>query len=147
MRLTIPIWDFYSSIRLPTPGVDDGGYRFHLSIEEKIEVAKELFPFGRPTQWNLTVSHHTRKMLNKKYNEMGANNHTDKIWIQKSERPSPNEPQAYWLYPGLILIAYISNGKQGNVHNGQLFEVEGWGEEGVALNQSQDVKSQKSQLK
>ena len=44
------------------------------------------------------------------------------MWLEKSERPSPNEPQGFWLYPGLILIAYISNGKQGDVHNGQLFE-------------------------
>ena len=44
------------------------------------------------------------------------------MWVEKSERPSPNEPQGFWLYPGLILIAYISNGKQDDVHNGQLFE-------------------------
>ena len=59
-----PLWDFYSSIRLPTPGVDDGCYRFDLSIEEKIEVAWLLHPFRKPPQWNLTLSHHTRNRLN-----------------------------------------------------------------------------------
>ena len=28
-----------------------------------------------------------------------------------------------WLYPGLILIAYISNGKMNGIHNGQLLQV------------------------
>ena len=45
------------------------------------------------------------------------------LWVEKSDRESPNEPQDMWLYPGLILIAYISSGKMGNVHNGQLFEL------------------------
>ena len=68
------------------------------------------------------MSHKTRLRINKEYNETGARGRHDAVWVEKSERPSPNEPQDFWLYPGLILIAYISNGKQDDVHNGQLFE-------------------------
>ena len=71
--------------------------------------------------------------LNKKYNEAGAKGRNDVIWVEKSERPSTNEPQAFWLYPGLIMIAYISQGKAGNVHNGQLFETQWFANDMVAM--------------
>ena len=128
-----PLWDFYSSIRMPTKGVDDGGYRYDLDLEDKIEIAKEMFPYKKPTQWNLTMSHYTRKRINTIMNSNGAKKSKDKILIEKSERPSPNEPQEYWLYPGLILIAYISQGKAGGIHNGQLFETQWFDEAKVYL--------------
>ena len=59
------LWDFYSSIRKPTEGMDDGGYGYELSFDEKVELAREMFPLKKPTQWNLTLSHHTRKRINK----------------------------------------------------------------------------------
>lgn len=68
------------------------------------------------------MSHKTRMRINKEYNEMGAEGRDDRVWVKKSERHSPNGPQDFWLYPGLILITFISNGKQDDVHNGQLFE-------------------------
>ena len=118
---------------MPTKGVDDGGYRYDLDLEDKIEIAKEMFPYKKPTQWNLTMSHYTRKRINTIMNSNGAKKSKDKILIEKSERPSPNEPQEYWLYPGLILIAYISQGKAGGIHNGQLFETQWFDEAKVYL--------------
>ena len=118
------LWDFYSSIRKPTKGVDDGGYRYEMSFDDKVELAREMLPLKKSTQWNLTLNHCTRKRINKNYNERGAQGRADTVWIEKSKRPSPNEPQEFWLFPGLILIAYISTGKTGNVHNGQLFETQ-----------------------
>ena len=124
-----PLWDFYSSIRLPTLGIDEGGSRIDWELEEQIQLARMRFPYKKRTQWNLTVSHATRMRINREYNKAGVTEYTRKakdeapaVWLEKSERPSPNEPQGFWLYPGLILIAYISGGKAGNVHNGQLFE-------------------------
>ena len=61
-----------------------------------------MTPWKTPTLWNLTVSHKTRLRINKEYNETGAREPTDAVWVKKSERPSPNEPQDVWLYPGLI---------------------------------------------
>ena len=89
------LWDFYWSIPKPTKGVDDGGYRYEMSFDEKVELAMEMFPLKKPTQWNLTVSHSTRKRINKNYNERDAEGRTDKVWIEKSKRPSPNEPQEF----------------------------------------------------
>ena len=57
---------------------------------------------------------------------MDAECQDKKLWVPKSKKPSPNEPQDMWLFPGLILVAYISTGKAGSVHNGQLFEVMEW---------------------
>ena len=90
------------------------------------QLARERFPYKQRTQWNLTVSHATRKRLNKEYNDMDAECQDKKLWMPKSKKPSPNEPQDMWLFPGLILVAYISTGKAGSVHNGQLFEVMEW---------------------
>ena len=45
------------------------------------------------------------------------------IFVEKSDRPSPNAPQDMWLYPLLHLIAYIGQGKIGQLHNGQIFRV------------------------
>ena len=97
-----------------------------MSLHEMVQLAKERFPYKQRTQWNLTVSHKTRMRLNKEYNEMDAECHQSKLWIPKSKKPSPNEPQYMWLFPGLIMIAYISTGKAGKVNNGQLFEVVEW---------------------
>ena len=67
-----PLWDFYSNLRLQTLGVDDGGAMLGThTLEEAIEIARERFPWRGPTQWNLTVSHWTRKRINKNYNERG----------------------------------------------------------------------------
>ena len=71
--------------------------------------------------------------LNAKYNEMGSKGRKDAVWVEKSERPSPNEPQSFWLYPGLIMIAYISQGKAGSVHNGQLFETQWFANDVVTM--------------
>ena len=128
-----PLWDFYSSIRMPTLGVDDGGYRIDLDMEEMLDIARKLFPLRKHTQWNLTLSHRTRMRLNTKYNEMGSKGRKDAVWVEKSERPSPNEPQSFWLYPGLIMIAYISQGKAGSVHNGQLFETQWFANDVVTM--------------
>ena len=50
-----------------------------------------------------------------------------------------------WLYPGLILIAYISCGKMSGVHNGQLFEIQSIASESVML---RDIESmEKYELK
>ena len=45
-------------------GQGAGGYRLDLSTEEKIEVSHEMFPWRKPTQWNLTVSLRIRKIMN-----------------------------------------------------------------------------------
>ncbi|MDA8583108.1 hypothetical protein N9L68_02720 [bacterium] len=58
------IWDLYSSIRKPTEGVGDGGYIFDLSFDEKVELARDMFPLKKPTPWNLILSHWTRKRIN-----------------------------------------------------------------------------------
>ena len=129
-----PLWDFYSSIKRPTLGIDQGGKRFQTSLREMIQLAKERFPYKQRTQWNLTVSHKTRMRLNKEYNEMDAVNNMEKLWIPQSKKPSPNSPQDMWLFPGLIMIAYISTGKAGSVHNGQLFEVMEWLGGSVSVN-------------
>ena len=47
---------------------------------------------------------------------------------EKSEKQSPNEPQEYWLFVGLLLIAYVPQGQLKGIHNGQLFEVTSIGE-------------------
>ena len=104
-----------------------------MQFDDKIEIARETFPLRKPTQWNLTLSHRTRKQINQSYNQRDAKGRDDKVWIEKSERQSPNEPQAFWLFPGLILIAYISAGKMGGVHNGQLFETQWFDEHKAAM--------------
>ena len=140
------LWVFYSNLRLPTYGIDDGGAAIHVcTLADMIEKARRYFPWKKPTQWNLTVSHATRKRINKAYNEMGAKGRKDAVWVEKSNRHSPNEPQDMWLYPGLILIAYISCGKMSGVHNGQLFEIQSIASESVML---RDIESmEKYELK
>ena len=63
------LWAFYSNIRLPTYGIDDGGAALHeCDLADMVETARMYFPWRKPTQWNLTVSHATRKRINKEYN-------------------------------------------------------------------------------
>ena len=38
-------------------------------------------------------------------------------------RPSKNDPQSYWLYPGLLLIAYLPHGVSRGFHNAEVFKV------------------------
>ena len=96
------------------------------------------------------MSHATRKRINHEYNQLGYKEFMEDygdgadwlskpVWVPKSERPSPNEPQDMWLYPGLILIAYITSGKINGIHNGQLFEVCCCGGQSVVL---EDVESE-----
>ena len=79
------------------------------------------------TTWNLTLSHHTRITINEYYNRLDAQwcreMGVEPIFVEKSDRPSPNAPQDMWLYPCLNLIAYIGQGKMGQLHNGQIFRV------------------------
>ena len=111
------LWDFYSSVAI-------GGFRFQWSLEDQITLAKQLFPFRTPTQFNLTVSHKSRLWINRAYNDRDAAWHRDTaIRVKKSTRPSPNEAQDFWLFPGLLLIAYVPQGQKKGIHNGQLFEV------------------------
>ena len=122
-----PLWDFYSSIRRPTPGLDEGGSRYHWDLKDMINLAQENFPLTRRATWNLTLIHQTRITINDIHNrihaleckEMGI----EPIFVEKSDRPSPNEPQDVWFFPCLHLIAYIGQGKMGQLHNGQLFRV------------------------
>ena len=55
------------------------------------------------------------------------------LWVPASVKPTACESQDFWLYPGLILIAYLPRGVQKDCHKGQLFEVQGFGEEEVTL--------------
>lgn len=52
--------------------------------------------------------------IHKEYNEAGALDYMQKsmeeglaeaVWIEKGERPSPNGPQTFRRYPGLIMVA------------------------------------------
>ena len=74
-------------------------------------------------EFNLTVSHRSRLRINALYNARDAALHDEKVFVEKSTRPSPNEAQDYYLFSGLLLIAYVPQGHKRGVHNGQLFEV------------------------
>ena len=45
------------------------------------------------------------------------------IFVEKSDRPSPNAPHYMLFSPCLHLVAYIGQGKMGQLHNGQIFRV------------------------
>ena len=92
-----------------------------------IKLAQERFPLTHRATWNLTLSHHTLISINEIYNRIHAQEckemGIEPIFVEKSDRPSPNEPQYMWLYPCLHLIAYIGQGKMGQLHTGQIFRV------------------------
>ena len=112
------LWSFYSSIAMC-------GKYHHFDLKKQIAIAKDLFPYHRITQWNLTVSHKERLFLNERINKLRAP--ADAMWLEKSEKPMANEPQGYWLHKGLILIVYLPCGVKRGCHNGQLLEVVGLG--------------------
>ena len=74
------LWDFYSSVAI-------GGSRFHWTLGDQIDLARSLFPFKKPTQFNLTVSHKTRLRLNREYNDREAKG-KEKVFVEKSEKAS-----------------------------------------------------------
>ena len=129
---------FYSALARPTIGFNEGGDYYDLELEEQIKMARAMFPMKCRTQWNLTVSHRTRKRINKEYNDLDAMYHDDKKWLPKSERASPNDPQGYWLFRGLILISYIEAGRNNDMFNGELFEVIDFNDKHVIV---QDIES------
>ena len=104
------------------PPLPLGGFRFTWSLEDQVALAKQLFPFKKATQWNLTVSNKERIEINARMMKKGYKRSKEQgLWMPASIKPTACEAQEYWLCPGLILIAYLPRGVAKDCHNGELF--------------------------
>jgi len=112
-----PLWGLYSSLAI-------GGKRHDWPLERQIALAKKRFPYtGKDSQWNLVTSNAQRVALNTRLNrKFYAESGERGLWLPRSEKKAANEAQGYWLYKGMILIAYIPQGLKRGCHNGQLLQ-------------------------
>jgi len=109
------IFDFCGSI-VP------GGSRAHLSMQEKVDAARQEFPATkRRADYSLVISHAKRRRINHEMNvqlkpKCGA------VLLKAPTTKQANAPQDAYFRPGMRLVGCMDT-KRGLLHNGGWYEI------------------------